>query len=144
MAKKSIIGNKLLRTDFKDACVNHTNLGDDMASSAVIDKVYNTLVQKVLHSWYGQIIRRWRENNVKSNDKQAFRPVLKAGTAKSKKRKGSSEKESSTKPPKKAVTKVTPPSQQNDVGSEETLPPEDEIVDMYISSSAKTSSPNKK
>ena len=150
VAKKSIIGNVTLKTAFRDACKKNINSGGIKTSVATIDKVYNTLIPKVLHSRYGQIIRRWRETNVKSNDKQAFRSKLKAATAATKRKAKSELKmaesdskratKGATKAPGSTVAKVTPPSQ---VDIDATMPPQQELVGMYLGKSAVMTSPNK-
>ena len=73
--------NNQLKILFQEVCQSQDCITDEQRMNAAIEKVYTTLLTKVLHCRFAPIIRRWAEINVKSNDKQVFRAGLKAATA---------------------------------------------------------------
>ena len=71
-AKKKIMENNQLKVLFQEVCQSQDCITDEQRMNAAIEKVYTTLLTKVLHCRFATIIRRWAEINTKSNDKQVL------------------------------------------------------------------------
>ena len=107
IAKEKMLADAELKAQFQKQCATMVPIESSARLSASIEKVYCIVLLKVLHSRYGQIVKDWTNDNVKSNQKSAFRTTLKVGEA-SKKRKAKTETTDTKAPKPPAAPKVTP------------------------------------
>ena len=104
-AKKAVLEDVTLSNYFKALCKRYSALTGDKLIAATT-KAYAILLPKVIHSRFAVIFRRWKEVNVKSKDKIAFRTLRKV-------------EESKKKESKNAPNKITPdPKERRDANQQ--------------------------
>ena len=96
-----------LKAQFQKLCTAMVPIESAAKLSAAIEKVYGIVLTKVLHSRYGQIVKDWRNDNVKSSEKSTLRAPLKVSEA-SKKKKAKTETTDKKAPRPPAASTVTP------------------------------------
>ena len=96
-----------LKAQFQKLCTAMVPIESAAKLSAAIEKVYGIVLTKVLHSRYGQIVKDWRNDNVKSSEKSTLRAPLKVSEA-SKKKKAKTETTNKKAPRPPAASTVTP------------------------------------
>ena len=126
IAKEKMLADAELKALFRKQCTAMVPIESTARLSASIEKVYRIVLPKVLHSRYGQIVKDWSKDNVKSSEKSTLRDPLKASEA-SKKRKARTETDKKApRPP--IAPKVTP-----EIAAEcPTLPEDDKLLENSV------------